>query len=164
MWAVSEMIDSAKEFIFILVSYTLFYGSKFCLLKLDLTSGLVAYSRTVSPSTSCILPRMAFRSSASKKGRRRCKDSCHCLQRGSYSFYSNWLEFKHGSLGYADQFFELETYEGNLLRGFSNIPIVDSSFRQHLINFTGTSDVCVTLTILAQKVQVCVLGHSQVRA
>lgn len=35
MWAVSEMIDSAKEFIFILVTYSLFPRS-FCLLNLIL--------------------------------------------------------------------------------------------------------------------------------
>ena len=75
--------------------------------------------------------------------------------------YSNWLEFKL-SLGYADQSFGLETYQGDRLRYFPDVPIVDSSFRQHLINFIRTSDVCVTLTISAQKVQVSVLGHSQV--
>ena len=75
---------------------------------------------------------------------------------------STWLEIKHGSsIGYADQSFELEAYQGDLPRYFSDVPIVDSSFRQHLINFTRTSDVCVTLTISAQKVQVSVLGHSQ---
>ena len=75
---------------------------------------------------------------------------------------STWLEIKHGSsIGYADQSFELEAYQGDLPRYFSDVPIVDSSFRQHLINFTRTSDVCVTLTISAQKVQVSVLGDSQ---
>ena len=67
--------------------------------------------------------------------------------------YSNCLEFKL-SLGYADQSFGLETYQGDRLRYFSDVPIVDSSFRRHLINFTRTSDVCVTLTISAQKVLV----------
>lgn len=52
MWAVSEMIDSAKEFIFILVRCSVDH----LLAELDLTSGLVAYSSTVPPSTSCILP------------------------------------------------------------------------------------------------------------
>ena len=84
MWAVSEMIDSAKEFIFILVITP--YSANHLLAELDLTSGLVAYSRTVSPSTSRILPWMASRSSSSEKGRRRCKDSCHCVQRSSSSF------------------------------------------------------------------------------
>ena len=85
MWAVSEMIDSAKEFIFILVTRTVICRS-FTFWNLIFTSGLVAYSRTVSPSTSRILPWMASRSSSSKKGPTRGKDSCHCVQRGSFSF------------------------------------------------------------------------------
>jgi phosphatidylserine/phosphatidylglycerophosphate/cardiolipin synthase-like enzyme len=44
MWAVSEMIDSAKEFIFILVTHAQAVLRIICLLELDLTSGLVAYS------------------------------------------------------------------------------------------------------------------------
>ena len=55
MWAVSEMIDSAKEFIFILVTYAQAVLRIICVLELDFTSGLVAYSSIVPPSTSCIL-------------------------------------------------------------------------------------------------------------
>lgn len=132
MWAVSEMIDSAKEFIFILVTYMLFLRIIY-LLKLDLTSGLVAYSRTLPPSTCCILSWMASRSSSSKKGPRRCKDPCHCVQRGSSSFVSTGLTFEHEiSLGYADQFYELETYQGDLIGSVSQCPCCWLEFQSKL--------------------------------
>ena len=85
--------------------------------------GLVAYPRVVPSSSSCILPWMASRSSPSKEGQTRCKNSCHRLQRGPSSRLSQPSTFETWtriiSLGYADQSHELETHQGNLFRKIS---------------------------------------------
>jgi len=54
MWALSEMLDSAKEFIFILVCILVW----FLWTCSNLLSGLVAHARALLASTACFPPRM----------------------------------------------------------------------------------------------------------
>ena len=92
MYALSEILDSAKECIFILVCNMLYVPGR----RFTVIIGLVVNAGTLPPSPSSLQRRMAFRQTAQAQSRGRRESLCHCLQRG-----------------YTDNVNELPPYEGN---------------------------------------------------